>query len=152
MRGILIFAILGILLFGCAAPTDDNGGSLIGAERGDGGDRNPGNSASGNKIIMEFLYADWCSHCSLMKPIVTELEGKISKDRFEVVWLNEKDRATNANVASIYDKYTRLGIFQGFPTFVINGETPLVGSRDKKVFVGWVCAQFSGEMPQACVG
>ncbi len=120
-----------VLLFGCAGSPPPSG-------------------QAGNKVTLEFLYADWCSHCNAMKPYVSELQGKLPKERFEVVMLNEKDVATNPSVAAIYQKYQANGFFTGFPTFIINGENPLVGERPQANFNFWVCSYFEAPRPDAC--
>ncbi|MEM2963327.1 MAG: thioredoxin domain-containing protein [Candidatus Anstonellales archaeon] len=101
------------------------------------------------EVQLEFLYADWCVHCNNMKPIVLELARELPPDRFELIMLNEKDIA-NPKIKEVYEKYTEMGFFKGFPTFVINGETALVGERSKQDFNLWVCAHFKPPKPTKC--
>ena len=101
------------------------------------------------EVTIDFLYADWCGHCQTMKPIVAKLEAALPKDRFEVRYWNEASRS-NATVGAIYAAYTDKGYFQGFPTFVANGDNPKVGSMPEATFKSWVCSMFSSPKPTGC--
>ena len=101
------------------------------------------------EVTIDFLYADWCSHCQAMKPIVARLETSLPKDRFEVRYWNEASR-TDATVAAIYTTYTNKGYFTGFPTFVANGDDPKIGSMSETSFKSWVCSKFSSPKPAGC--
>jgi|GEM_PF-1528815 len=107
-------------------------------------------SAAKKEVVIDFLYADWCSHCQAMKPIVARLEAALPKGRFEVRYWNEASRGSNATVAAVYTDYSAKGYFQGFPTFVANWEDPKVGSMPEATFKAWVCSKFSSPKPAGC--
>lgn len=102
------------------------------------------------EVFLEFLYAEWCGHCQKMKPIVEKLDNEFPDDRFEVRYLDEQDRASNEEVAKIYEKYEKKGYFRGFPTFVINGNSSTVGSKSEAAFRSWVCGHFLSPKPAGC--
>lgn len=102
------------------------------------------------EVTLDFLLADWCSHCQNMKPIIAELQASFPPNRFEVRYWNEKDIATNAETGGIYDSYSKLGFFKGFPTFVLNGKEYKAGEMPKQELVSWVCTKFSDPKPSAC--
>lgn len=106
--------------------------------------------AQRKEVTLEFLYADWCGYCQKMKPIVQSLESSLPSDRFEVIYLNEKDKQNNTDVAAAYSKYTANGYFKGFPTFVINGNDYKVGAMPEETFKQWVCSKFSAPKPSGC--
>ncbi|MFA6214273.1 MAG: thioredoxin domain-containing protein [Candidatus Micrarchaeia archaeon] len=117
---------------------------------GSGGEAQvPQVSPPAKEVTIDFLYADWCSHCQAMKPIVAKLEASLPKDRFAVRYWNEASRG-NATVAEVYEEYTQKGYFTGFPTFVANGNDPLVGSRPEATFTAWVCGKFLTPKPEGC--
>ena len=105
--------------------------------------------AAAKEVTIDFLYADWCSHCQAMKPIVAKLEAALPKDRFQVRYWNEASRG-DAAVAAVYAAYTNKGYFTGFPTFVANGNDPQVGSMPEATFNAWVCSKFSAPKPSGC--
>jgi thiol-disulfide isomerase/thioredoxin len=105
--------------------------------------------AAKKEVVIDFLYADWCGHCQTMKPIVARLEAALPKDRLEVRYWNEASRS-DAAVAAVYTTYTDKGYFQGFPTFVANGDDPKVGSMPESTFKAWVCSKFSSPKPTGC--
>lgn len=102
------------------------------------------------EVTMDFLYADWCSHCAAMKPIVAKLEQDLPPDRFAIRRWRDEDRQSNGGVSSVFDFYTQKGAFVGFPTFVINGEASKAGEMPESAFRAWVCSQFSSPKPSAC--
>ncbi|MFA5929272.1 MAG: thioredoxin domain-containing protein [Candidatus Micrarchaeia archaeon] len=101
------------------------------------------------EVTLDFLYADWCSHCQAMKPVVAKLESELPKDRFVVRYWNEASRS-NADVAAVYADYSAKGYFQGFPTFVANWEDYRVGEMPEAEIRAWVCSKFSAPKPSAC--
>jgi len=103
-----------------------------------------------SEVTIDFLYADWCSHCQTMKPILAKYESLLPKDRFEVRYWNEAKRSSNATVSATYATYTSKGYFTGFPTFVANGDDLRVGSMPDETFRSWVCSKFSTPKPDVC--
>jgi len=108
-----------------------------------------GSAHAAKEVTIDFLYADWCSHCQAMKPIVARLEAALPKDRFEVRYWNEASRS-DAAVSVIYTIYTDKGYFRGFPTFVANGNDSRVGEMPEASFKAWVCSKFSPPKPPGC--
>ena len=106
--------------------------------------------AAKKEVTIDFLYADWCPHCQAMKPRVANVVSQLPADRLEVRYWNEASRSSNATVAAIYDTYTKKGYFQGFPTFVANGNDPNVGEIPEAAFKAWVCSKFSVPKPSGC--
>jgi thiol-disulfide isomerase/thioredoxin len=107
-------------------------------------------AAQGKEVVLEFLYADWCSHCAKMKPIVESLGKKLPADRFELRAYNEAERENSTAVAAVYDRYSANGFFEGFPTFVLNGNDYKAGEMTEANFKAWVCSKFSSPKPQGC--
>jgi len=85
-----------------------------------------------------------------MKPMVASLEKMLPADRFLVRYWNEASRASSPETAAIYATYTRAGYFQGYPTFVANGNDPRVGEMSEASFKSWVCSKFSAPKPAGC--
>jgi len=106
-------------------------------------------TAAKKEVVIDFLYADWCGHCQSMKPIIARLDEALPDDRFEVRYWNEASRS-DPTAAAIYSAYTSAGYFQGFPTFVANGNSPKVGSMPEATFKAWVCSKFSPPKPTGC--
>ncbi len=106
--------------------------------------------AAKKEVTVDFLYADWCPHCQAMKPVVARVASQLPAGRLEVRYWNEASRGSNATVAAIYDMYTRKGYFQGFPTFVANGNEYQVGEMPEAAFKSWVCLQFPAPKPAGC--
>ena len=102
------------------------------------------------EVTVDFMYADWCPHCQAMKPVVARVASQLPAGRLEVRYWNEASRGSNATVAAIYDMYTRKGYFQGFPTFVANGNEYQVGEMPEAAFKSWVCLQFPAPKPAGC--
>ena len=107
------------------------------------------NATAAKEVTIDFLYADWCGHCQAMKPIAAKLESELPKDRFEVRYWNEASRSKE-DVSAIYAKYADAGYFTGFPTFVANGNDPIVGSMPEAAFRSWVCSKFQSPKPAGC--
>jgi thiol-disulfide isomerase/thioredoxin len=105
---------------------------------------------TGKEVTIDFLHADWCSHCQNMKPVISELQLLFPPNKFEVRYWNEKDIATNAETGGIYDSYSKLGFFKGFPTFVLNGKEYKAGEMPKAELVAWICTKFENPKPSAC--
>ena len=106
-------------------------------------------TAQAKEVTIDFLYADWCPHCQIMKPIVANLEAALPKDRFEVRYWNEASR-NDAAVAAVYETYTEKGYFKGYPTFVANGNDFNAGEMSEAALKSWVCSKFSSPKPTAC--
>ncbi|HQT44607.1 MAG TPA: thioredoxin domain-containing protein [Candidatus Micrarchaeota archaeon] len=136
-----VAALAGLLAFGCAGIGSASGGSAYFDK--------DGNLSQTREVTLDFLHADWCPHCQNMKPIVARLIDTMPKDRFLVRAWNEKDQSTNPEVQTIYNNYTSLGYFQGFPTFVI-GNDYRVGEVPESEMKAWVCSKFKAPLPDAC--
>lgn len=102
------------------------------------------------EVTIDFLYADWCGYCSKMKPIVAKISSEMPPERFEVRYLNEKEKSTNATVMGIYDLYRQKGYFKGYPSLVANGNSSKIGLQSERDFRAWVCSHFSSPLPEAC--
>ncbi len=107
------------------------------------------NLSDTKEVTLDFLHADWCPHCQRMKPIVAKIAAEMPPDRFVLRAWNEKDRTTDADTATIYNNYTALGYFQGFPTFVI-GNDYRVGEIPENELKAWICSKFKAPVPDAC--
>ncbi|MFA5105729.1 MAG: thioredoxin family protein [Candidatus Micrarchaeia archaeon] len=101
------------------------------------------------EVTLDFLHADWCPHCQRMKPIVAKLASELPADRFLVRSWNEKNMNSDPDTQTIYNNYTALGYFQGFPTFVI-GDDYRVGEIPENELKAWVCSKFKAPVPDAC--
>jgi len=98
------------------------------------------------EVVLEFMYASWCPHCAAMKPIIAKLKTELPADRFAVSYLEEKDPLAQA----AYAKYKANKYFDGYPTFVLNGNDYKVGEIDEQEFRAWVCSKFNAPKPAAC--
>ena len=132
------------------AQTQQNNSSAIAGEAQPPAVQPNAPSAAPKEVTIDFLYADWCGHCQTMKPIVAKYESLHPKDRFEVRYWNEAKRSSNTTVSGTYATYTGKGYFTGFPTFVANGNDPMVGSMPDETFRSWVCGKFSSPKPEVC--
>ncbi|MFH1285280.1 MAG: thioredoxin family protein [Candidatus Micrarchaeota archaeon] len=138
---LLLTGVAVLALFGCISPN-----AMLG-----GVDPHPKASLNETReVTLDFLYADWCSHCSNMKPIVAKMSEDFPKERFIVRYWNEAERKSDEDTGEIYARYEKAGGFKGFPTFVINGEKVVVGEKSEKEFQAWVCEEFSEPKPEAC--
>jgi len=102
------------------------------------------------EVTLDFLYADWCSHCAAMKPLIAKLEQELPSDRFTIRKWRDEDRQNDGNVRAAFDFYSQKGAFVGFPSFIINGETSKAGEMPEAQFRSWVCSQFSSPKPSGC--
>ncbi len=141
-------------LNGSAEPKVPSAGGLSpngSVATGSGGEAQvPQVKAPAKEVTIDFLYADWCPHCQVMKPIVAALVARLPADRLEVRYWNEASRSSNATVAAVYADYSAKGYFQGFPTFVANWEDYRVGEMSETAFKAWVCSKFSAPKPTGC--
>ena len=119
-------------VFGNRSPADTYGSGIY----------KPGDK----EVVLEFMYATWCPHCSAMKPIVAQLKTELPAERFAVSYLEEKDPLAQ----EAFDKYGQNGYFDGYPTFVLNGNDYKVGAIDEAEFRAWVCSKFNAPKPAAC--
>ena len=123
----------------------NNAFGIFGSQPNDitgGGIYKPGDK----EVVLEFMYATWCPHCAAMKPIVAKLKTELPAERFAVSYLEEKDPLAQA----AYAKYKANGYFDGFPTFVLNGNDPRVGEMGEAEFNSWVCSKFKDPKPVSC--
>ena len=102
------------------------------------------------EVVVDFLYADWCSHCAKMKPIVEEAERAFPSERFKLRWWNEANQTNIKGVIDVFTYYRHKGFFGGFPSFVILGEYKRVGEMPRNDFFDWVCSFFHDPRPSAC--
>ncbi|MFH0973905.1 MAG: thioredoxin domain-containing protein [Candidatus Micrarchaeota archaeon] len=116
------------------------------------GSPSPGawNDFGQSEVLVDFLYADWCSHCQKMKPIVSEAERAFPAQRFKIRSWNEANRTKDKSVMYVYDYYSRKGLFDGYPTFVIAGGYKRVGEMPRADFFDWACSFFHDPRPDAC--
>jgi thiol-disulfide isomerase/thioredoxin len=98
------------------------------------------------EVTLDFMYADWCGHCQKMKPIVSELEAQLPKDRFEVKYWSEADSKAGKEASAVFAKYG----LRGYPTFVINGVDRRDGEMPQASFKAWICSKFSSPLPEGC--
>ncbi len=102
------------------------------------------------EVVIDFLYADGCSHCQKMKSVMGGLEELFPKDRFEVRYWNY-DKQGEGEVGAMYRLYGENGYFTGgVPTFVANGNDSRVGEMPEATFKAWVCSKFSPPKPEGC--
>jgi thiol-disulfide isomerase/thioredoxin len=110
----------------------------------------PPTSGSVDKVTVDFLYADWCPHCQNMKPIVADLIKTLPADKFQVNYWSEDDYKAGGPAAQVFTKYANMGMFQGYPTFVINGGTAYTaGEMPATEFKNWICSQYTVK-PTGC--
>jgi len=105
-------------------------------------------AAQQKAVKVEFLYAQWCEHCTAMKPVVEKVAEQFGGD-VQVVLIDEARRKNETAVADLYAKYKKEQIFGGFPTLVANGNSSLVGARSEQEVRGWLCRQFEAK-PKIC--
>lgn len=130
----LVFFVFGLLLAGCIgqgkAPTTP--------------------TTTVDKVTVDFLYADWCPHCQNMKPIIAELDKTLPDDQFVVRYWSEEDYKAGGPSKAVFEQYAANGMFQGYPTFVINnGTTYTAGEMPAAEFKGWICSQYTVK-PTGC--
>lgn len=104
------------------------------------------------QVKIDFLYADWCTHCVAAKPVVERVAGEFN-GAVNVTLYNEAARKTDNATAKLYADYKAREVFGGFPTLVAHGEKgeqKLVGERNESELKSWMCAQFV-KAPPNCV-
>jgi|GEM_PF-4129700 len=131
-------------------PAQEGGNSAPAQTPQTGGENTAQAPSSSKEVVIDFLYSDGCGYCQRMKPIVSQIIADMPPARFEVRYWNAADRAANSTAAGTYAEYTAKGFFKGYPTFVANGNSPLIGAREKAEFYAWACSQFAEPLPDAC--
>lgn len=146
-RQILAFFLLVVAfgLFGCL------GTPQVPATNGTTpGTVTPPKNLSDDKVVIDFLHADWCPHCQNMKPVIAELDNTLPDDRFVVMYWSEDDYKAGGPAVQVFTKYANMGMFKGYPTFVINNGTAYTaGEMPAAEFKGWVCSQYTVK-PSGC--
>ena len=146
----LFILLFGLLLAGCLGGIPPVSGNTTngGTTPPSGGTTPP--SSKVDKVTIDFLYADWCPHCQKMKPIVTDLINTLPASKFQVNYWSEEDYKAGGPSVAVFNKYSSSGIFEGYPTFVVNNGTDhLAGEVTAEKFKTWVCSQYT-EKPQGC--
>ncbi|VVB57183.1 Uncharacterised protein [uncultured archaeon] len=111
----------------------------------------PANAALPQQVQLDYLYADWCSYCTLTHPAVVSVAMRFGP----AVSLNEYNealRTSDPQVASLYADYKKRGVFTLFPTIVAHGprgESALGGMQTEDNIQKWLCAQYT-QAPAPC--
>lgn len=111
-----------------------------------------GNVSAAQQVRLDYLYADWCSYCTLTAPalnsVVMKLGPSVSLHPYE-----ESLRKTDPSVKALYDDYKARRLFTLFPTIVAHGpkgDAAIAGlMTNETALLGWVCSQYT-EPPAVC--
>lgn len=102
------------------------------------------------EVTLDYIYTTNCNYCHEMEAVLVKLEAELPADRFIVRYWNMDYKDQVPEIAEIYAKYRALNFLVGYPTFVINGNSPVAGNIPENDFRTWVCIQFNEPRPAAC--
>ncbi len=108
-------------------------------------------SPTNGSLQVDYLYADWCPHCRATRPALMSAVNKLGSAVSLTEW-NEALRASDPQVAAIYNQYKSEGVFVGFPTLVAHGpkgESAIAGEQTEAQLMSWMCSQYV-TAPAAC--
>jgi thiol-disulfide isomerase/thioredoxin len=111
----------------------------------------PLSSTTPQQVELTYLYADWCSYCTLTTPVVNSVVQKLGP-AVSFHPYNEALRKTDPQVMALYTNYKARRLFVLFPTLVASGpkgETSTAGLMNETTILGWVCSQYT-QPPAAC--
>jgi len=112
----------------------------------------PASAVPVQQVRLVYLYADWCSYCTLTTPALNSVVMKLGPSA-SLYSYDESLRKTDPAVKALYDDYKARRLFVMFPTIVAHGpkgDASLAGlMTNETALLSWVCSQYT-EPPAVC--